>query len=108
MKNICLLVIAISFVCFSGQINGQNGPGGIGNSTDNILWLDANNLSLNDGDPVSTWADTSGNGNNATQISASNQPTFNTNVLNGFPAITFDGSNDYLNLDNHINILKEM
>ena len=102
MKNIYLLVFTISFVCFSAIINGQNGPGGIGNSTDNILWLDANNLSLNDGDPVSTWADTSGNGNNATQISATNQPIYNTNTLNGFPAITFDGSNDYLDLDNHI------
>ena len=41
-----------------------------------------------DGQTVATWVDASGNGNNATSIAA---PTFETNVINGKPAIRWNG-----------------
>jgi len=49
---------------------------------------------------VTTWYDQSGNGNNATQTTAANQPTIYTGgavtTTGGKPAIDFDGSNDFL------------
>jgi hypothetical protein len=46
------------------------------------------------GSTVSAWADQSGNGNNFSQGTASKQPTFTTNVLNGRPSVLFDGTDD--------------
>jgi len=57
------------------------------------LWLDADDAStitLN-GSTVSQWNDKSGNGRNAVQATAANQPTYNSTFLNGKPALVFDG-----------------
>jgi hypothetical protein len=51
---------------------------------------------LADGAAVATWGDVSGNGNSATQGTGANQPTFQTNELNGKPVVRFDGTNDAL------------
>lgn len=61
-----------------------------------ILWLKADALGLSDNDPVASWTDSSGEGNNAVQASGSAQPLFKTNVLNSLPVIRFDGSDDSL------------
>lgn len=47
---------------------------------------------------VSQWDDQSGNGNNLTQGTAANQPTYNATDANwnGLASISFDGSNDFL------------
>lgn len=45
---------------------------------------------------VSSWADSSGNVNNATQSAGSNSPGILTSALNGYSAVTFDGVNDFL------------
>ncbi|HVW26869.1 MAG TPA: hypothetical protein VHC69_15980, partial [Polyangiaceae bacterium] len=45
---------------------------------------------------VSAWADQSGNGHDFSQATASFQPTYAASGLNGYPTITFDGSNDYM------------
>jgi len=59
-------------------------------------WFKADQIpSLNDGDPVSTWSDQSGNANNAT-ASLTLRPLYKTNIFNGLPAVRFDGSNDSL------------
>lgn len=80
----------------------QTGPGGIGNSSDNILWLDANSLDGTvNGTAITTWTDGSGNNNDATQTPGVNTPTFETNSINGFPTISFDGTDDYFELTNH-------
>lgn len=61
------------------------------------LWLDASQIvGLNDGDAVGTWNDLSGNGNDATQGTASKQPTFQTNEQNGKPGVQGDGVDDVL------------
>jgi hypothetical protein len=49
---------------------------------------------LSDGNAVSTWSDRSRNGNNATQATAANQPTYQTAEQGGQPLVKFDGSND--------------
>lgn len=61
------------------------------------LWLKADSLSLNDGDPVSTWADQSGNGHHATQGTGSRQPTLQLAEINGLAAVLGDGTDDHLN-----------
>ena len=62
------------------------------------LWLDAadTNSITHSSNSISRWADKSGNGNDATQGTASNQPTITSS------GIQFDGSNDGFNLGNDI------
>lgn len=61
------------------------------------LWLRADSLGLSDGDSVSTWRDESGENNDLTQGTAADQPTLQTNQLNGLPVVRGDGDN---HLDN--------
>jgi len=49
---------------------------------------------LEDGDPVGTWPDQSGNGNDLTQATAAKKPLYKVNIQNGKPAVLFDGSDD--------------
>jgi hypothetical protein len=56
---------------------------------------DARRLDLTSGTGVSTWTDLAGS-NNASQATSTNQPTFQTNVLNGNPIVRFDGTNDFM------------
>lgn len=46
---------------------------------------------LADADPVGTWADRSGNGNDATQATAGFKPTYQTAEQGGQPVVRFDG-----------------
>ena len=63
-------------------------------ATTPVAWFKANDLTSG---PVSLWPDASGNGNNATQPSASKQPAFvSSSPINGKPAVRFDGVNDLL------------
>jgi hypothetical protein len=91
--------IFLFFAYFQNSFS-QTGPGGVGNSTTNSLWLRANDLSLSNGAAVATWSDYSGNNNNASQSNVSYQSTFQTNQINSFPTVRFDGINDYFD-DNH-------
>jgi len=93
MKNI---LFSLSFMLVGFLSFAQTGPGGVGNSSNNTVWLDANKLSLSDNDPVSILNDQSGNNNHVFQGTASAQPTFRTNQLNNLPALQFDGSSDFL------------
>ena len=64
------------------------------------LWLDAADIAtitLN-GSTVSQWNDKSGNGRNASQGTAGQQPTYTSNSQNGYGMISFDGSNDNLDI----------
>jgi hypothetical protein len=68
------------------------------------VWLRADCVNGVDNDPadnstVSTWADVSGNGNNATSSGA---PTFQSdsgNLINSNPVISFSGSNTFSSID---------
>ena len=94
MKNflLSLLVIGLSPMA----IFAQTGPAGVGTAGTNPLWIDANELNLSNGAAVSTFTDVSGNGNDMVQLTSSRQPTYTDAVINGMPAVVFDGTTDFL------------
>jgi hypothetical protein len=64
-----------------------------------LLWLDASRITgLADGAVLPQWDDASGLNNHAAQATGSKQPLYNTGQVNGLPAVTFDGTDDYLAL----------
>jgi len=70
------------------------------------LWLDADDAStitLN-GSTVSQWADKSGNSRNFSQATASAQPTYSATVLGGKPALTFDGTADFMSAGDTLDV----
>jgi hypothetical protein len=77
------------------------------------LWLDARNIdgnhnsSLNDGDTVSVWKDLGQNSKHLTQEDTLRRPALIENVINGQPAIRFDGSADYLENSQGLSISNE-
>lgn len=60
------------------------------------LWLNSTMGVTSDSGKLSSWADLSGQGHSAIQISASNQPAVIGGQLNGHSVIRFDGADDYL------------
>ena len=66
------------------------------------LWLDAADASTitESGGAVSQWADKSGNGRDATQATGNAQPALTSDAINSLDALTFDGSNDQLDISN--------
>lgn len=74
----------------------QTGPGGVGTSATNVLWLAADRgISVTSG-AVTNWADQSGNGFNAVPNAATARPAFVSSSVNGYPSLSFDGANDEL------------
>jgi hypothetical protein len=71
-----------------------------------VLWLKADAITgLSDSDPVVTWEDSSGNGHDPTQGTAGFRPLFKANVINGLPAVLFDGSDDILATTSKLNAI---
>ncbi len=64
-----------------------------------VLWLRSDSIEgLSDGDPVGTWTDQSGLGNNATQSTELNKPLF----YSGSPSyVSFGGTNHVMTLTNN-------
>lgn len=61
-------------------------------------WLKADAITgLSNGDAIATWADSSGNGRNATQTDAARRPTFTLLGLNGKPTVRFNGTSHLMN-----------
>ncbi|HUS83919.1 MAG TPA: hypothetical protein VMX56_02150 [Anaerolineales bacterium] len=59
------------------------------------LWLDANQLvGYIDDDPIDDWSDMSGEAHHFTQVDAAKKPTYQSGILNGFPAVLFDGGDE--------------
>ena len=61
-----------------------------------VLWLKSTSLALSDGDPVATWTDSSGNGNDCAQGTAGNKPLYKVNIINSLPSVLFDGTDDFM------------
>jgi hypothetical protein len=67
------------------------------------LWLEADAGITLEGSNVSGWADQSGNGTDAGQTVEANQPTLMANAINGLPAVSFDGVDDFMTFTLPIN-----
>lgn len=81
------------------SLSAQTGPGGVGNSSNNIQWVDAAQLTgFSNGAPVSTFTDNSGNGYDFVQGSSTRRPVYlsSSSTANNKPAIVFDGVNDFM------------
>jgi hypothetical protein len=63
-------------------------------------WFRSTDLTLNNGDPVTTWPDASGHGNNATQSDPNLKPIYKVNIFGSLPAVQFSVGTfpQYLNL----------
>ncbi|MCB9195414.1 MAG: T9SS type A sorting domain-containing protein [Flavobacteriales bacterium] len=85
----------IGSIVFTNLLISQTGPGGVGSSASNSLWLQADDISQGDGTSISSWTDRSGNGNDASQGTGANQPTYETSEVNGHAVVRFDGTDDY-------------
>jgi concanavalin A-like lectin/glucanase superfamily protein len=72
------------------------------------LWLKADAGVTSSGGSVSRWADQSGSGTDATQATASSQPSLIANAVNGRPGLRFDGVDDFLNFTLPVNGLTGM
>ena len=72
-----------------------SGPGGV---TDGLKFWTKSNVGVTGTTSVSQWNDVAGAGNHATQSTAANQPSLTNNSINFNPALTFDGTSDYLDL----------
>lgn len=66
-----------------------------------VTWLKADAITgLVNGAAVSAWTDSSGNGFNATQGTASRRPTYVTGAMNGLPVVRFNAaSSNYLSFN---------
>lgn len=62
------------------------------------LWLMANDGVVLSSGNVSQWSDRSGNGNHAVQSNSSNRPGYSTSSINELPAVSFNGSSQYLSI----------
>ena len=100
MKNWLLFFLSAVFL---NSALSQTGPAGVGTPNTNVFWVkaDKGTSSTTNNTAISSWNDQSGNGIHVSQTTAVQQPSFATNVMNGFPAIVFDnnstaGQNDYL------------
>jgi hypothetical protein len=87
-------LILITFFT-TGLLFAQTGPGGVGNSSTNSLWLIGDDISQVDGTPIPSWLDRSGNGNDATQGTPGYQPRYDSLIVNGHSVVRFDGTDDY-------------
>lgn len=90
MNYLRLLILSLT----PALLIAQTGPGGIGNTSTNGLWLDANTVTVANGNPVHTWSDRSGNGNDAFQSNSANQPLLVENSsFNNYSFLNFTDSN---------------
>ncbi len=95
MKYFKYIVFLLIFINFKNT-NSQTGPGGVGNSSSNGLWLKADDLTLSNGSNIPTWSDASGNGNNANAASGEQPTLISSSALNGMPAVRLDGISDQM------------
>ncbi len=96
MRKLLLQVIFGSFVlALVATTSRAQSPGGV--SSNLKVWLKAG-TGVTGTTNVSNWADQSGNGNNASQGTAANQPSLISSDLNFNPSINFSGSTTIMNM----------
>lgn len=88
------ILFSLILLHFAIVLFAQTGPGGVGSSSSNILWLKANEITgVSNGADLLTWTDASGNSNTLTAPSSTFSPTYQTSVINGLPVVRFSKAN---------------
>ncbi|RKR04803.1 gliding motility-associated-like protein [Flavobacterium sp. 90] len=87
--RISFFLFWITLIVSPFSLVAQN-PGGV---TGDVLWYKANSGVSLVGGTVAIWNDSSASANNATQLTAVNQPAYNANSINFNEAVTFSGAN---------------
>jgi hypothetical protein len=80
-------------------LTGQLGPlgSGRGRIPKPVLWLRADSIvGIDDGDPVASWADISGNELDAADVYEEPRPLYKTEIVNGKPIVRFDTEDKFL------------
>jgi hypothetical protein len=96
-KAVRFFFFLATILIINNALVAQTGPGGIGNATGtngplNLFWLDAGDLSLTNGDPVTAWADKTSNNNDfGASINDPVNPIYN-NVDYSFPIVRFSSA----------------
>lgn len=97
--------VAFDNVVIEGSTVAYDTPSGSGvpgDATETLLlWLRADSSLVNDGTNVYGWGDWSGNSNNA---DLGVQPSYVSDAVNGYPSVSFDGTDDYLDLGDILNL----
>lgn len=98
MKRACAVAVGLIIILVATSAFSQTGPGGVGNSSSNFLFLksDAGTSTTTNNVTISSWNDQSGNNNHATQATSGSQPVYKTAQLNGYPSISFNGTSNNL------------
>ncbi len=69
------------------------------------VWLKADALVLSDGDQITSWTDSSGNGNTCSNSAFGGVcPIYKTNIINSLPVARFNGSSQFLTGDTNIGV----
>ncbi|MFB9056370.1 T9SS type A sorting domain-containing protein [Mariniflexile ostreae] len=98
--NAIKTISVLSLLFFFNFNYSQTGPGGVGDHTSNGLWLKADDIILENKEPVTFWPDASGNNNDALSTNPNEQPEFNkSSALNTMPAINLDGKSTLMTVD---------
>ncbi len=99
-------VLSIPLFLVSFSVGAQTGPGGVGSSATNVLWLRADAGVTHSSGAVSQWSDQSGNANHAVLPGTipTATPAYVTGSVNGYPSLDFDGSDDQLWVADHSSI----
>ena len=85
-------------ICLLSGLKGMaQAPGGVSGNLE--FWVKAGT-----GATSSLWQDQSGNGNNATQATAADQPAVTANQINFNPALVFNGTSDYMNIASNLGL----
>jgi hypothetical protein len=102
MKRIIYAVVGL----LGFLAHAQTGPGGVGNSSNNALWLDATKLTgFSNGDAVSSWPDVSGNGWTATTTIAGREPSFISSGFGSRAGVVFNqNNNDFMTIPHHASL----
>ncbi len=88
------ILFSLILLHFGIVLFAQTGPGGVGSTSSNILWLKANEITgVSNGADLLTWTDASGNANTLTAPSSTFSPTYQTSVINGLPVVRFSKAN---------------
>lgn len=61
-----------------------------------VVWLKADSITAANNSQVSSWSDSSGNGNTASQSTVSRQPVYISAAVNSRPALRFNGVNQLI------------